>query len=515
MADVSKEICDMNLDIASLASASTRRRAALLLLSVLYGGNGAYAQAVHNIVVSPCNNVDSTFATQKGQAVSAADPDPNITATLSDNTFWVFQQEAGCTLTATPNQFTCAGMTVTAPDPNTALPPLPAQKVAITGAGANVLATGSFKLTLTQNNTAPCDGHFTLRTTATGGGWGDPHMTTVEGVHYDFQSAGEFTALRQPGFMIQTRQRPVSTATAGGTNEYTGLATCVSLYSAVAARIGANRVTLQPNISGQPDPSGLQLRVNGKLVTLGERGIDLRVGGSNESTAKLEGRIVRAAGGAYEFDDAFGTQLVATPTYWDSQQTWYLNLNVYQTIGNEGIWGGIAEGSWLPALSDGTSLGGKPEALDQRYQDLYVKFADSWRVTDATSLFDYASGSNTASFTVADWPRFNARSCAIQGQPVAQPADPQVAAQACSAITDAAQRADCIFDVAVTGNTGFAQTYATMQGFRPHGPGWQPVLTAGGGGTTTGNGLPWWFWLLVLILALILIVVIARKKKTA
>jgi hypothetical protein len=64
--------------------------------------------------------------------------------------------------------------------------------------------------------------------------------------------------------------------------------------------------------------------VNGKLVTLTDSGIDLRAGGSSESSAKLEGRIVKAAGGAYEFDDAFGTQLLATPAYWDSQQTWYL-----------------------------------------------------------------------------------------------------------------------------------------------------------------------------------------------
>ena len=35
---------------------------------------------------------------------------------------------------------------------------------------------------------------------------GDPHMTTVDGVHYDFQSAGEFTVLRDGGGMeFQTR----------------------------------------------------------------------------------------------------------------------------------------------------------------------------------------------------------------------------------------------------------------------------------------------------------------------
>jgi len=340
-------------------------------------------------------------------------------------------------------------------------------------------------------------------------------MTTVDGVHYDFQSAGEFTALKEDKFEVQTRQRPVPTTTVPGPSVYTGLGVCVSTYSAVAARIGSNRVSLEPNVSGQPDPSGLQLRVNGKLVTLTDSGIDLRAGGSNEPTAQLEGRIVKAAGGAYEFDKADGTQLVATPAYWDSQQTWYLNLNIYQTSAARGIWGSLASESWLPALPDGTSLGSKPAALDQRYQDLYGKFAGAWRVTDATSLFDYAPGTNTATFTVADWPRFHTRSCLIKGQTPAEPTTPQIAAQACSAITNPAQKADCTFDVMVTGNTDFAKTYGTMQGFLPHGTGWQPAL----GGVALPPpppNWPWWWWILILILVLIILaVLIARKKKTA
>ena len=250
---------------------------------------------------------------------------------------------------------------------------------------------------------------------------------------------------------------------------------------AVAARIGSNRVSLQPNLSGQPDPSGLQLRVNGKLVKLTDRGIDLRARGSSDPRARLEGRIVRAAGGGYEFDDVYGTQLVVTPAYWTAQQTWYLNLNVYQTTASEGTWGRLADKSWLPALPDGTSLGPKPAPLSERYEVLYKKFADAWRVTDSTSLFDYAPGTNTKTFTRAEWPRFNPQSCEIDRQRPARPATPQVAAQACSAITNEAQKADCIFDVTVTGETGFARTYRTMQAFKPHGAGWKPVLAGGRG----------------------------------
>ena len=62
---------------------------------------------------------------------------------------------------------------------------------------------------------------------------------------------------------------------AGRESLYRDSLTCVALYSAVAARVGKHRVSYEPNISGVPDPSGLQLRVDGVLTTLGPQGIDL------------------------------------------------------------------------------------------------------------------------------------------------------------------------------------------------------------------------------------------------
>lgn len=76
---------------------------------------------------------------------------------------------------------------------------------------------------------------------------GDPHITTVDGVNYDFQGAGEYVALRDiDGVEIQARMAPVST-TSTPTDPYDGLSTCVSLNSAVAASVDGHRVTIQPN----------------------------------------------------------------------------------------------------------------------------------------------------------------------------------------------------------------------------------------------------------------------------
>ena len=87
--------------------------------------------------------------------------------------------------------------------------------------------------------------------------------------------------------------------------------------------------------------------------------------------------------------------------------------------------------------------------------------------------------------------------------------------QACNGVTNAAQKADCIFDVVVTGETGFAQSYEAMQRFRPHGTGWQPVLAVQAVAAAAATW-PWWLWILIGILVLLVIaVLIAKKRRTA
>jgi hypothetical protein len=208
-------------------------------------------------------------------------------------------------------------------------------------------------------------------------------------------------------------------------------------------------VTYQPNISGVPDPSGLQLRVDGSLVTLGPAGIDLGA----------SGRIIQTgAPGGLQIVFPNGTVLNVTPGWWSSQGKWYLNVDVPSTPSLEGLMGAIVPHSWLPALPNGGSMGAKPTATHQRYVDLYQKFGEAWRVTDNTTLFDYKPGTSTATFTVKTWPLEQAP-CVVPEQKPATPVSVGVAEAACRGVTDKASRANCVFDVAITGNKGFAQTY--------------------------------------------------------
>jgi hypothetical protein len=283
-------------------------------------------------------------------------------------------------------------------------------------------------------------------------GHGDPHLTTVDGIHYDFQSAGEFVALRDAdGMEIQTRQTPVGTASAVA-NAYTGLTTGVSINTAVAARVGKHRVTYEPNFYEIPDASGLQLRVDGVVTTLGANGLILGGGG----------HVVQSTGNGIEIDFPNGTILIVTPVFWSSQRKWFLDLDVFQTQADDGIMGLIAPGSWLPALPDGTSLGPKPAALHERYVVLYRKFADAWRVTDKTSLFDYAKGTSTATFTDMAWPH-ETPPYVIPGQPPVQALDPKVARRLCQAVVWNNLKTECIFDVTVAGDRGFAKMYLMGQ----------------------------------------------------
>jgi hypothetical protein len=196
----------------------------------------------------------------------------------------------------------------------------------------------------------------------------------------------------------------------------------------------------------------MQLRVDGVLSTLGPTGIDLGSGGRVTSSA---------VGGGIEIEFPNGTHLIVTPGWWSSQSKWYLNVNVSRTPAQEGIMGAVADG-WLPRLPDGTSIGPRPAALHDRYVDLYNTFGDAWRVTHATSLFDYAPGASTTTFTYPAWPP-ESLPCVVPEQRPVEPLDPRLAQEACRGVRGQKRNPDCVFDVTVMGEPRIAETYAATE----------------------------------------------------
>lgn len=202
-------------------------------------------------------------------------------------------------------------------------------------------------------------------------------------MNYDFQAAGEFIILRRRNVEIQARRKAVETRRPLGPNPHTGLTSCVSVNSAVAVLAARHCITYQPEHGRELDVQNLQLRVDGRRASLDEGGINLPSGGRIIPTGAPGGIGIEVPGGGV---------VIITPGWWAHQKLWHMNVSARHVRVTEGIMGEIPEGSWLPRLPDGTSLGPRPESLHDRYRYVYEKFGNAWRVNDDTSLFDYAPG---------------------------------------------------------------------------------------------------------------------------
>jgi hypothetical protein len=261
---------------------------------------------------------------------------------------------------------------------------------------------------------------------------GDPHLLTVNAYRYDFQAAGEFTLLRSAdgSLEIQARQEPLGSKR-------------IALNTAVAARVGSHRVAVYAG------GGSLQARVDGTPVDL-KSPMDLGNGGRISTyNTDLPG---------FEIDFPDGTRMW---TIGAAAMNVEISPSVPLQTSGVGLLSRVVPGGLgVPALPDGTRL---PAATDKQAQHdvLYGKYADAWRVTNSTTLFDYDAGKSTATYTIEGFPAY-ADYITAGDLTAAQTA---TGTPACTAITDAGLHSDCVFDVGVTGDSTFAQTYQATQSF--------------------------------------------------
>ncbi|MCP4110082.1 MAG: hypothetical protein GY749_31935, partial [Desulfobacteraceae bacterium] len=133
--------------------------------------------------------------------------------------------------------------------------------------------------------------------------------------------------------------------------------------------------------------------------------------------------------------------------------SWGLLVRVYITDLQKGqLIGLLGDADGNPqndiVTRDGVNLG-----TDLLFDELYPEYANSWRISQEESLFDYAPGETTETFTDHNFPRIIARYSDLSTD------DRAYAEQICrqAGITNPVLLEDCILDVALTGEQGFAQ----------------------------------------------------------
>jgi hypothetical protein len=182
---------------------------------------------------------------------------------------------------------------------------------------------------------------------------GDTHLTTFDGLKYDFQATGEFLLAQSGDLTVQTRQAPAVTNPAWIKN--------ATINKAVGTRMGETRVAICL------DPA--RLEVDGKPHELED----------GKSLSLPEGARVSRTGNVYAIISPSGDSVSATLNN-DNINTW-IDVSV-----------GLSRG---PGTNARGLLGSQSDALVERngtilrnvsFTELYHRYADSWRVAEKETL---------------------------------------------------------------------------------------------------------------------------------
>ncbi len=237
---------------------------------------------------------------------------------------------------------------------------------------------------------------------------GDPHLTTMDRFKYSFMAAGEFIGLKSTSdrFEIQARQEPFGDH--------------VSLNTAVAIHTGSDEVCVLLD----------EVYLNKKAMGLYFTDVALNDGGNiSNSGNKITVRTPN--------NDQVEVRLFS------ESLDYSILLNPNRKGKVKGILGNY-DGN--PANDLITQTG---QSVPNTFSGLYPGFADSWRISQVSSLFVYKSGKNTNSYTDRSFPkapftltnnqRENARRICVN-----------------AGVSDPVILENCITDVALTGDNSFA-----------------------------------------------------------
>lgn len=255
-----------------------------------------------------------------------------------------------------------------------------------------------------------------------GAAFGDVRITTLDGVIYGQQAAGEFLLFENETMTAQMRAEPVE-----GSDRLT-------VATGFAVATGGESIAMH---------RGGRTFLNGEPVEL-RRGDRLRVGEAEVLWGFFDWTLVWPDGQVVTVFDRDGADAMSLTA----------EYVVTPVIGQLGDGDGSPQNDFV--TRSGTVL--DPSIVDDP-SAFYGTFVDSWRLTEDESLLHHAAGETTASFTIDGFP-----SLGFDGADLG-PAAFELATAICdaAAIEDEQLHEACVIDVGATNDAGFAYDALRVQ----------------------------------------------------
>jgi RHS repeat-associated protein len=256
--------------------------------------------------------------------------------------------------------------------------------------------------------------------------YGEPHLLTADGMDVDFHAAGEFILAKAADGSIEIQAR----------FEPPRASSDVTRGTAVAIRVAGDRVAFYAD---RERP----VTVNGEVIRRAEY------------ARTLPGGAVLERHGTEAFlRAADGTELRV------HLYEHFVNLAIARAEQSAGSFTGVLGARDGDSANDLTTRDGVVISRQEpTFPELLLgRFADSWRISDGESLFDYHPGESTASFQRRDIPE---RTVSIDDLTEQVRRDATALCQAMGVAADPIL-ANCVLDVGLTGDPSYAAGAATI-----------------------------------------------------